>query len=255
MKIVTWNLRCVWAGDGINSFLHRVGMIYEKIVTEKPDLIGFQEVIPASLEVLKRLLPEYEFYGQMRSENYDGEGLYTAIRKETTEILGSETFWLSPTPYVAGSRYEEQSPCPRICVYTLIRNKSTSEIMRIYNIHLDHQSEKARALGMDCVLRYMRTQDEKNLYCNILLGDFNAQPDSSVIKKCNDCAALFEATSTITETFHNYGKVKDYKIDYIYASKILQNRLIKADSWKDVHEGIYLSDHYPICIEIENFEK
>ena len=62
MKIVTFTLRCAWRGDGINSFIHRAVAIYEKILAEKPTVIAFQEVIPASLEVLKRLLPEYEFF-------------------------------------------------------------------------------------------------------------------------------------------------------------------------------------------------
>ena len=124
MKIVTWNLRCLWSGDGINAFLHRAGMIYEKIDREKPEIIAFQEVVAESLTFLRKIFPEYIFLGQMRSENYDGEGLYTAVRKDIFDVLGGETFWLSPTPYIAGSRFEKQSDCPRICVYTLVRHKT-----------------------------------------------------------------------------------------------------------------------------------
>ena len=44
MKIVTFNLDCCWDGaEGINSFIHRAGMIYERINAEKPDIIAFQE--------------------------------------------------------------------------------------------------------------------------------------------------------------------------------------------------------------------
>lgn len=47
LKVVTFNFRCVWKGygDGINGFVHRAGMVYEKIMREKPDVIMFQEIL------------------------------------------------------------------------------------------------------------------------------------------------------------------------------------------------------------------
>jgi hypothetical protein len=132
MKIVTWNLRCVWMfGDGVNSFIHRAGMIYQKIESEKPDVIAFQEVVKESLDYLVKLFPEYEFFGSLRSEDYAYEGLYTAYRKDKFALLRSDIFWLSPEPYKAGSRFEEQSIYPRICVVTELRNKQNNEIFRL----------------------------------------------------------------------------------------------------------------------------
>ena len=43
-KIVTFNLRFGWEPDGIKHFLHRIGIVFEKIQKEMPDIIGFQEV-------------------------------------------------------------------------------------------------------------------------------------------------------------------------------------------------------------------
>ena len=53
IKIVTYNLRCIWKGDGINGFIHRAGMIFDKINAELPDIIAFQEAIPKHIEFLK----------------------------------------------------------------------------------------------------------------------------------------------------------------------------------------------------------
>ena len=54
IKIVTFNLRCVWNGvDAQNSFVHRAGLIWEKVNEEKPDVIAFQECVPQSVEILK----------------------------------------------------------------------------------------------------------------------------------------------------------------------------------------------------------
>ena len=46
LKIVTYNIRQPWdwAEDGVNSFIHRAGMVLTKIDEEKPDVLAFQEV-------------------------------------------------------------------------------------------------------------------------------------------------------------------------------------------------------------------
>ncbi len=246
MKIVTWNLRCAWNQDGINSFIHRAGFIFQKIKDEKPDIIGFQEVIEKSLELLQKMLPEYIFIGQFRSTEYNGEGLYTAIRKDTMELLGLETIWLSPTPYIAGSIYEGQSPCPRICVMTQIRNKNTGEIIRVYNTHLDYISEKVALMGAKDVIRFIEEYDKKITLPIVLMGDFNVKPNGATIKECKRSGKLFDLTEEMKTTYHNYGR-GDAKIDYIFVSKELVFRVEKAETWTDCHEGIYLSDHYPLC--------
>ena len=59
-------------------------------------------------------------------------------------------------------------------------------------------------------------------------------------------------------TYHAFGTRKnergereDCKIDYIYLSATLRPRLAAVTPWQDEHAGIYLSDHYPISIEVE----
>ena len=54
IKTVTFNMRYAWDTDGINSFIHRAGLIYYKIRSEMPDIIGFQEVMPGHREWLQR---------------------------------------------------------------------------------------------------------------------------------------------------------------------------------------------------------
>ena len=45
MKVLSFNIRCPWRDrDGINDFIHRAGLIYDKIETEQPEVIAFQEV-------------------------------------------------------------------------------------------------------------------------------------------------------------------------------------------------------------------
>lgn len=253
MKVVTWNLRSVYIGDGINGFIHRAGMICKKILDEMPEVIAFQEVIEPTLPVMERMLPEYLFVGHFRNADYGGEGVFTAIRKDCVQLLGSEVIWISPTPYVAGSRFENQSPCPRVCLMTQLRCKETGKIFRVFNLHLDHESEEARVEGMKCVCNFIKEYNDKIEYPLFLLGDFNASPDSEVHKVCNNFGGLSELTGHIKNTFHNFGGdvgAPFRKIDYIYVSDELKSEIKKTEAWEDVIEGIYLSDHYPICTEI-----
>lgn len=250
MKIVSYNVRCSYVGDGINSFVNRAGLIYDKIKNDQPDVIAFQEVTAKILDVLQKLLTEYVFVGQFRNEDYTGEGLYTAVRKDSCMVLGYETIWLSPTPYVAGSRFEIQSSCPRICVQTLVRHNESGKRMRIYNLHLDHKSEEARVSGMKSALEFVQQYYHKDSFPAVILGDFNAHPDSQVITMCNAYPHLKEASAPIETTFHKYG-TKAIKIDYIYMSDELADAAVCATAWTEENNGIYLSDHYPICVQLE----
>ncbi len=251
-KIVSFNLRCVWYGDGINAFMFRAGMIFDKIMKEMPDVLAFQEMSEKHLDLLKRMLPEYEFYGQFRSKNYAGEGLFTAVRKDAWNVIAYETFWISPTPYVAGSRFEDQSDCPRICVVTQIRHRETGKMLRLYNIHLDHISDTARIEGIQCVFEKMEEFNGKLSLPSVVLGDYNAYPDSETICFCNDYQSprMFDVTKDIPVTFHDFGK-RGIKIDYIYVTERLKNAFIGADIWDTEREGIYLSDHYPVWVDID----
>ena len=152
MKIVTYNIRCGWDWDGINSFIHRGGMLWKTVREESPDVIAFQEVTEKIFELLKDLMPDYLIVGQGRNADYNGEGLYTAIKKSSMDLLGLETFWLGPEPFTPASKFDDKTPCLRICVSTMVRHKATNKIMRLYNLHLDNVSIKSRVGGIKCVL-------------------------------------------------------------------------------------------------------
>lgn len=250
--IVSFNIRSVYNGDdGINNFIHRVGFIYDKIEQEKPDIIGFQEVKQPHLNLLEKILPDYTITGHLRNADYSGEGVFTAIRKDKYQLLGCETRWLSPTPFVAGSRFENQSDCPRTCIMTLLRHIETGKIFRMFNLHLDHISGEARILGIKSAFEFI---DEMNCKLNlpyILLGDFNARPDSETIEFCNNRDDIKDVTDHIPVTFHKYGE-REAKIDYIYMSNDLADKAEDVKIWDDEVNGIYLSDHYLVyaCIEL-----
>lgn len=253
MKIVTFNLSCDWDScDGKNSFIHRAGMIYEVLRAEMPDIIAFQEVIPKSMEFLRLICPDYEFFGLFRSENFDGEGLFTAVRKQAYETVAHESFWLSETQYEAGSRFSEQSECPRICVLTDVRNKATGFRIRLFNVHLDHISDSARELGIKCVLNKVKEYNDKKMVHTAVLGDFNASVNSKPVKVCEKYG-LFDASKNENCTFHEFGK-REEKLDYIFLDNDMRSAVKESFVLKYEKNGIYLSDHYPVGIVLEEDE-
>lgn len=258
LKIVTYNLRTVYdTFDGVNSFIHRAGLILDKINEEKPHVICFQEVGAKIRAFLQKYLVDYHMVGHGRLSDFSSEGLGVAYRKDSVELFGLEQFWLSPTPQVPGTRFEIQSQYPRTCINAVVKHKNMKTPIRLYDVHLDHESDEARILGIQQIVEKMQKDNEIMKYPSFLLGDFNAQPDSQTIKFCNEYKPypLVDLTKDFTETFHDFGgtgntaDARGYKIDYIFTDPTTATKLTSVYKWEDNKNGIYLSDHYPLCCE------
>ena len=249
MKIVTYNIRCRFEGDGINSFVNRAGLMLNKINEEKPDIIAFQEVTDKISEFLRNNLCGYELVGHGRNADYFGEGVYFAYRRETVRLFELESFWLSGTPHVPASRLEGQSSCPRTCLAGLFCIDKT--VFRVYNLHLDHLNNNSNVREKEAEQIIMHIKSKDGDFPCFVVGDFNASPNEKCIKMFEE-NGFADSTHNVGVTFHNFGG-KNYKngkkIDYIFTDKKAHGRLKKVDKWKDEQGGIFLSDHYPIEAE------
>ena len=149
MKLVSFNIRCDHGQDGINNFCHRQDLIVRVIQREKPDLIGFQEMLPHMRSRLEESLGQaYLFVGCGRGKDLGDESMSVALRKDRLELVNLDVFWLSETPGVPGSRFKEQSDCPRLCTHVLVHALGDGRLLHVYNTHLDHISSRARQLGL-----------------------------------------------------------------------------------------------------------
>lgn len=243
MKIVTFNIRCDFDQDGENSFRNRREGIRACIERERPDVIGFQEVLPHVVKWLRENLPDYTVAGCGRDENLSEEHMIIACRRDSLHLLGLDTFWLSPTPALPGSRYADQSICPRSCTCALLREESSGRIFRVYVTHLDHESAYARKEGLRLILSRMRAADGENPLPALLLGDFNAHPGDPELLPLEESADLRDVTAESGPTYHDYGSASE-KIDYIVVSP--EFTCLSMKPWTDCADGIYLSDHYPV---------
>ena len=252
MKYVTFNIRTEALCDGVNRFYFRRGLILDRIEKEQPDIIGFQELKHDMFLYMREHLDAlgYALEGCGRGADYMGEHNSIAFKTDKYELIGLDVSWLSDTPHEPGSRYEIQSVCPRIITHAILRPIGEGEPFHVYNTHLDHQEAFARVKGARRVMEKLIADQTIYPFPVILSGDFNAYPDSEETRHISEHPfGLTEITRGIGNTWHNWGKCDDPQIDYIFT------RGIRATSdvvkWSEDLNGVYLSDHYPLAVELE----
>lgn len=247
IKTVTYNLKC----DSAEGFSKRFAIAEERIKNEKPDIIGFQEALPHMQKIITEKLCGYTVIGYGRDSDFGGESNCVAFRSDLYTLFGFHQFWLSPTPYIPATRFEDQSSCPRVCVSLMLKHQKKADPFRFYNTHLDHVGENARVLGMNQVLKKINSDNNDWKLDFILTGDMNALPDSEAIKNAlsNKEFKLHDVTSSLSHTFHNFGKIKNgCKIDYIFVSEGIEHA--EPYLWDDCINSMTISDHYPVAADL-----
>ena len=250
MKIVTFNTRTDNPEDGINNVKYRMPYIKAKLEEEKPEIIGFQELKPHTCEAFKQMLPDYYLLGFGRNPDYAGERIPIGIRKDCFDVVEMGGCWLSDTPLVPGSKYESQSPCPRTIMWVKLLDLKTGKLFRVYNTHLDHPEEKnyvPRRKELHQILGIIDEDLKKEKLPFIFMGDFNTFPHNWETEELDARKDIIDFTADIPVTFHNWGDPKrQEKIDYIYGSN--EWKFESAAIWPECHSGVWLSDHYPVCV-------
>lgn len=244
MKVVTFNIRCDYGQDGDNNFCFRKPLILEKLKQEKADIICFQEVLPHVAAWLKEELAEYYVIGCGRGETLDNEQMSIAYRRDRINLIRMETYWLSETPYIPGSRYPDQSGCPRVCTEAVFEEAASKQVFRVINTHLDHIGAGAREKGLRQIMEKAEQEKFFSQVPVIITGDMNAEPDSREMAVIKDYPFV-NITEGIGITYHGYYRMEPpCCIDYILVKGFACESIEK---WEEKKEGVFLSDHYPIC--------
>lgn len=244
MKIVTFNIRYDCGHDGENNFCFRKPFILEKLRQEQPDIICFQEVLPHVAVWLKEELSEYYVIGCGRSETLEDEQAAIAYRKDRINLMQMETYWLSDTPYIPASRYQDQSICPRLATEAVFEEYATKTVFRVVDTHLDHEGTSARERGLRQIMEKVEGAEFFAGVPVIVAGDMNAEPDSPEMAVAKEYAYV-NAADGVGITYHGYGRAENACcIDYIFTKGFVCGGVEK---WTDERDGLFLSDHYPVC--------
>lgn len=255
MKIMTFNLRCDFILDFNNRWDKRKDIVFDILNNYGCDIIGTQEATNKMFQDISENISKFNIIGKPRSKRFFVERNDVLISKEYT-ILENKTFWLSEKPDKVGSS-KWYSLFPRICTTAIIATQNGKRF-RVCNSHLDCFLPQAREYGLKKLIEIIGEEQEKDELPLILMGDFNAKPDSKLIQDFKNGKYYNKrlvAVQDVNKELYKSGTMGKFKgkengvhIDYIFVSeefKIVDTQIIKYNI-----DGRYPSDHYPLMAEI-----
>jgi endonuclease/exonuclease/phosphatase family metal-dependent hydrolase len=252
---MTFNLRLDTPADSGNAWPHRRDWVAALIRFHAPDAVGVQEALAHMLTDLDARLPGFARVGVGRADGRAG-GEFSAIlyRTERLELVDSGTFWLSPTPAVAGSKGWDAA-IERIATWARFRDRRTGCSHLHLNTHFDHVGEQARQESARLIRRRLAALSAGLPV--VMTGDLNAEPESVPYRvltrdTIGGAAPLRDAYAE-SRTGH-YGPTSTWtafraiepgrRIDYVLVSPqvLVLAHGILPDSW----DGRFPSDHLPV---------
>lgn len=259
LNVMSFNIRYDNPEDSLNNWQYRKDAAAQTIKSQNIDIVGTQEVLVNQLNDLKSSLPEYNAIGVGREDGVD-KGEYSAIlyKKDRFNEVKSGYFWLSETPEVAGSKGWDGA-CERIATWAILEDISSKKQFFFINTHLDHVGQIARQEGVTLLLD--RANSLSNGLPIVMTGDFNALPESDVIKHVTDASNpkhLIHSKDIAAEksgtewTYHGFGRVPMEKrefIDYIFVSKDI--KVAKHSVLPEKLDDVFISDHSVVVAQIE----
>lgn len=260
INVMSFNMKRNYFSFGKNSWDKRVKMIVDIIKTQKPDIIGTQELTNNNLIDLKKFLPEYNFVGQGRGGKTKGEFTAVFFLKEKFILKDEQTFWLSSTPNIPSRGWF--ALFPRTCTVCTLALKDTlneNHLIRIFNTHLDHLSVLSRKKSLQLISKKVNEKNKIGSAKVLLMGDFNTTSSSKTLKRWY--AELIESNMLLNDSFYKMevedvgrsyhgfkGKIDGTPIDFIFVSHDVFIKKVKL--CRDNVNKKYPSDHYPICVQL-----
>ena len=228
VKALSWNIWCDGHFTEIADFLKFCDA----------DVIGLQEVLPHSTKI-----PVIDFLTELGYEHVYFPVMEIDIETGGKEELGNAIF--SKYPIVKSVSHKLSEKHMRIAGQADIDIAGT--MAHVFCAHLKHTHQKP-----------LETQDlqMKNLIKAlpgdhvVVMGDFNATPESRPVKMLEAVLINTDKTSTPTWSVYPEGctvckpQAIDTRLDYIFVSKDMKASSFKVESSKG-------SDHLPISVSIQ----
>ena len=226
LKVLSWNIWCDCDFSRVAGFLSACDA----------DIIGLQEIVPGDKErdivgFLSRL--GYEYAVAPKGMTFSDGRMITSGVFSRYSIRTSTMLTLSEV----SSRQAVKAEIDIL-----------GKIFTIYSFHLKHTHQKEDPVqnGMADVLIVSLPKERV-----ILMGDFNATPDMTPIKRMREAlvdtspdapptldAALFDCPDC------DHTRISQTCLDYIFVSKDLKTHSPKVEGGKG-------SDHFPVSVALE----
>ncbi len=259
LNVMSFNIRLNVASDSLNAWPYRKDNVASQVLFHQTHVLGVQEALNDQMVDLQQRLPGFKFTGVGRDDGRT-KGEFSAIFYDTARLslIKGETFWLSLTPSVPGSKSWDAA-ITRVVSWGYFKDRITGKSFFVFNTHFDHLGQVARHESAKLLKRRVAeiAKDEPV----IIMGDFNARPADPPIREliAEDDPLRFRDTKTLSVTGH-YGpdgtfngfrsmEVNDQPIDFIFIKgdwKVLRHATI-SQTWK----GRFASDHFAVFAELQ----
>ena len=251
VKVMTYNIRYDNPGDGVNQWDKRKSKVFDLLKKYDPDIIGVQEALYHQLTDISDDLRAYQFFGAGRDDGKQkGEHSAIFIRKDRFKILEQNTFWLSKSPEVPGSK-DWDAAITRVATWARLEDLRTKRVFLIINTHFDHIGKESRKHAA-ALLKERAAVLGKDLPV-VITGDFNFKreaPPYEVMMDPSGIRLIDTAPGNAPGTACGFevNARPCSAIDYIYHTPhwTAKNYQVVQDN-----DGKYYpSDHLPVTAEL-----
>ena len=264
VKIISYNIRYEGAPSdtGAINWQNRKEATINMIRQEQPTVIGFQEARPGQTNYVIDNLPEYgHIYAKMdKGEIPAGSSVLILYKKKTCELMDWGYFWLGEDPSKEVKGWDAHNLRPTSWIK--LRDKKSKNVFYYFNTHLDHKGKVARIKGVDLLIRKMKEIAGEDAHL-IIGGDMNSTLQTAFDiegngKPQNVLEPFFKwmkggrETAPVTDnhfTFNGFNAEKiQYWLDYIFYRNATA---LKFETLTKDYGAPYISDHYPIALNIK----
>lgn len=252
-RVMSFNIRFNTPNDGDNAWPHRKDMTASVIRFHDADFAGLQEALLGQIEDLEARLPGYAWIGVGRDDGKT-EGEFTPIfyRDDRFELVEDDTFWLSETPAVPGSKSWDTA-ITRIATWGIFRDRRTGARFVLLNTHFDHVGTEARLESARLIVDRIAGFELPT----IVTGDFNTTPETGPYRLLtSERGGLKDAFSVSqsphhgpTSTWNGFEAVQPgRRIDFVFVGDGMS--VVRHGILSETVDGRFPSDHLPVLAEI-----
>lgn len=254
-RVMTYNIRLDTPADGPNRWELRRDLLVAQVHLLRPDIVGFQEVVPGQLADLAAALPGHVPIGSGRDgDGTAGEASPLFIARAAFTVRSFGQFWLSPTPDKTSRGWD--AAFPRIVTFAHLRRRSDGARVLALNTHWDHIGTQARLESAGQIARWIAANRQRG-EALVVLGDFNAALVEPSLQALLEEGQLTDARAAAgpraagtTITFNAFRAVpeKGGMIDHVLVGPTIAVRRYHALA--EHFDGRVASDHFPVIADL-----
>lgn len=241
LRVATFNIRNGRAFDRANSWPLRRRATLATLAHLDADIVGLQEVYGFQLRWLLRRLPGYVAVGDGRNGSGRGERSPVLLRTSAAQLMEARTHWYGgggPGSRLPGAQF------PRVATVVDLVVEPSGPTVQVVNTHLDEASEASRLRSAEEVLTLLETDTPQ-----LILGDFNARPDSPVLARLIGAGLRPVAPADGAGTAHRFrGGTEGPQLDHILVSRHWTNNGCVVAT--DRTSRRLPSDHWPLVADL-----